>query len=194
MKELMTHPVFREAKVIKLLGYSQIQKPDIMTVLNREGIELKQKGKYLWGLCPLHPEKTPSFKVDPERQTGHCFGCGFHGDVITLIQKFKGLSFKDALRYLGISNGKSIKPNPRALKKHELVKAFRAWCNDYHNDLCQLIRTLWKTKQKVKDEINLDKLTSYYHLESVWLYQIEVLQGNDDKSRFELFCEVIYGD
>jgi DNA primase len=44
-------------------------------------VKLEKKGKRLWGLCPFHEEKTPSFTVDPEKQTWHCFGCGKGGDL-----------------------------------------------------------------------------------------------------------------
>ena len=41
----------------------------------------------LAGLCPLHDDKSPSFSVDPERQSWRCFGaCGTGGDVISLAQ------------------------------------------------------------------------------------------------------------
>lgn len=50
--------------------------------------------------CPLHHEKTPSFHIDPVRNTFHCFGCGAGGDAISFIQKKEGLSFPEAVRYL----------------------------------------------------------------------------------------------
>ena len=40
------------------------------------------------GLCPVHDERTPSFRLDLERQTWRCFGaCGRGGDVIALAQE-----------------------------------------------------------------------------------------------------------
>ena len=50
--------------------------------------------------CPLHNEKTPSFHIDPVRNTFHCFGCGAGGDAIAFIQKKEGLSFTEAVRFL----------------------------------------------------------------------------------------------
>ena len=51
--------------------------------------------------CPFHHEKTPSFFVDPIRNTWHCFGaCGEGGDAIAFIQKKESLSFIDAIRHL----------------------------------------------------------------------------------------------
>ena len=43
---------------------------DIVSVVGRY-VALKQSGRSLKGLCPLHGEKTPSFKVDPRRGTWH---------------------------------------------------------------------------------------------------------------------------
>ncbi|MFT5735010.1 MAG: DNA primase, partial [Planctomycetota bacterium] len=39
-----------------------------------ETVELKQKGNQLWGCCPFHEERTPSFKVDPQSDIWYCFG------------------------------------------------------------------------------------------------------------------------
>jgi hypothetical protein len=53
---------------------------------DRFGPVLAQRGRKLWGLCPLpdHHEKTGSFMVDPERQQWYCFGCNRGGDLFTL--------------------------------------------------------------------------------------------------------------
>ena len=42
-------------------------------------VHLTRKGNNLWGLCPFHNEKTPSFSVSPDKQIYHCFGCGKGG-------------------------------------------------------------------------------------------------------------------
>jgi hypothetical protein len=36
------------------------------------------------GLCPIHEEKTPSFYLDLQKNSFHCFGCGAGGDVLDL--------------------------------------------------------------------------------------------------------------
>jgi DNA primase len=174
---------------------AEIQKPDIMIILEKEGIELKQKGKYFWGLCPLpeHNENTPSFKIDPERQTFYCFGCHEHGDVITFIEKYRGLSFKEALQYLSISNNTPYKQNPRELRKRELIKQFKQWCCQKHEVLCSSYRNLQAAKNNVKTERDLGKLAPFYHQENIWLYEIEILHGNDEEAKFELYREVING-
>jgi hypothetical protein len=51
-------------------------------------------------LCPIHHEKTPSFKVYQKDYDGwhyKCFGCGRHGDVFTFLKQTEGLQFWEAL-------------------------------------------------------------------------------------------------
>ncbi len=179
------------------LHLANFKKPDIVSVLEKEGVTFKEKNKSPWALCPLHSEKTPSLKVDPERQIFYCFGCHEHGDVIDFIQKYKGLAFKEALFYLGISTSRptqeAIKKIEQEKYKRELVKAFKAWCNDYHNDLCKLFRALQKAKSKAKTIEEVEALSEFYHKESLWLYQIEILLSNNNEAKFNLYREVAYG-
>ena len=39
-------------------------------------VALTRRGSNLFGLCPFHNEKTPSFSVAPDKQMYYCFGCG----------------------------------------------------------------------------------------------------------------------
>ena len=54
----------------------------------------------LWAPCPFHQEKTPSFHVNPVRQSFHCFGCNEGGDVFTFVSLYESLSFVESLRRL----------------------------------------------------------------------------------------------
>ena len=60
----------------------------------------KRSGSNLFGLCPFHSEKTPSFSVSPDRQSYHCFGCGKDGRVINSIMEIENLDFPDAVEFL----------------------------------------------------------------------------------------------
>ncbi len=72
---------------------------DVVTVIG-ERVPVKQRGRDFWCCCPLHQEKTPSFKIDPSTQLWHCFGCGEGGDVFSFIMKTEDLSFPEAVRRL----------------------------------------------------------------------------------------------
>ena len=72
---------------------------DLVEVIG-ERTPVKQRGRDFWCCCPLHNEKTPSFKIDPALQLWHCFGCGEGGDVFGFIMKTEDLSFPEAVRRL----------------------------------------------------------------------------------------------
>ena len=66
-----------------------------------EDITLKKQGVNYVGLCPFHNEKTPSFIVNASKGICKCFSCGAGGDVISYRMKHDGLTFSEAVRYLG---------------------------------------------------------------------------------------------
>ncbi|MVX61751.1 DNA primase [Enterorhabdus mucosicola] len=72
---------------------------DVVAVIG-ERVPVKQKGRDFWCCCPLHQEKTPSFKIDPSTQLWHCFGCGEGGDVFSFIMKTEDMTFPEAVRRL----------------------------------------------------------------------------------------------
>lgn len=61
---------------------------------------LKRSGSAFLALCPFHNENTPSFNVNPHRQTFHCFGCHAGGDVIRFTMLYENLSFAEAAKRL----------------------------------------------------------------------------------------------
>ena len=71
-------------------------------------VSLKKKGANLWGLCPFHGEKTPSFSVSQEKQIYHCFGCGKGGGVISFLMEIENLPFVDAVRLLAQRAGMEV--------------------------------------------------------------------------------------
>ncbi len=65
-----------------------------------EFVTLKKKGSNMWGNCPFHNEKTPSFSVNPARNIFKCFGCGKAGDSAKFLMEHEHFSYPEALRYL----------------------------------------------------------------------------------------------
>jgi DNA primase len=71
------------------------------------GIELRRTGPdNLMGLCPFHEDHDPSFGVTPSKNLWNCLaGCG-GGDVIALVMRKEGVSFRRAVdilrQHLGI--------------------------------------------------------------------------------------------
>lgn len=68
-------------------------------------VELKPSGQSLKGLCPFHNEKTPSFMVNRNRNTFHCFGCHEGGDGISFIMKIENLDYIGAVKFIAEKQG-----------------------------------------------------------------------------------------
>ena len=60
-------------------------------------VQLKKAGKNLFGLCPFHEERTPSFSVNEQKQIFHCFSCGRGGNVFSFIMDLENLTFPEAV-------------------------------------------------------------------------------------------------
>lgn len=84
-------------------------------------VTLRRAGAMLVGLCPFHDEKTPSFKVNTDLNTFHCFGCKAHGDAIDFLMRFDGLDFRSAVRDLAQQAG-VVLPNERPSRHDGLYR------------------------------------------------------------------------
>jgi DNA primase len=92
---------------------------DIVDLIG-EGVQLRKAGRSFKGLCPFHSERTPSFNVDPERQSWRCFGaCGEGGDIFSYIMKQQNLGFRDALTQLAERAGVQLTPLDRHAEERE---------------------------------------------------------------------------
>ena len=86
---------FPEKFITELVDRSDIA--DVVSGYVRLG---KKSGSNMFGLCPFHSEKTPSFAVNPDKQIYHCFGCGKGGGVINFIMEVENLSYPEAVEFL----------------------------------------------------------------------------------------------
>lgn len=80
---------------------------DIVDVVSAY-VKLKRSGGNLFGLCPFHSEKSPSFSVSPSKQIYYCFGCGAGGNVISFVMQYENCSFQEAVQTLADRAGISL--------------------------------------------------------------------------------------
>ena len=90
---------------------------DIVEVVQSYVPTLKKAGATWKACCPFHQEKTPSFVVNPQRQTYKCFGCGKGGNAISFIMDFEKLDFPNAVELLARKYGIII-PDPEPVHYH----------------------------------------------------------------------------
>lgn len=165
------------------------QSIDTVSIVESAGVELRRNGPRHVGLCPFHSEKTASFYVFDDGGF-KCFGCGESGDVIDFVQKIYGLSFKDALKNLGIEQGYLSAEKKAEIKwrkrRSELVRQFKKWCGDYGAWLGTMINSTQKLMQGITPE-DLDLYAPLLHRLPVWEYHSEILIEGSDKEKLELY-------
>ena len=105
-----------------------------------EHLALRRVGSRWVGLCPFHPERTPSFSLNAELGFYYCFGCGAKGDVITFVREMEQLDFVEAVEKLAARTGITLRYDSRAAahdhqrrsRIHETLEQAIGW---YHQRL-----------------------------------------------------------
>jgi DNA primase len=83
-------------------------KVDLVKVVS-EHVRLTKRNKDYWGLCPFHQEDSPSFHVNPQRQSWYCFGCERKGDVFTFVELIEKTDKRGALLMLAERAGVELR-------------------------------------------------------------------------------------
>lgn len=136
----------------------------IKDVMEDYGITLRKSGAEYECLCPFHDDHhLGSFKVSIRRNIYHCFSCGAQGGPTNFLMEYAGMTFPDAIRYLGAKYGISVEGSenfhPKPAKPHkpapalpmlvlpqEYIHARRDLSNDI---LCNWMRSLpWNEEQR----------------------------------------------
>ena len=109
---------FPEAWLQELLGKSDL------AAIASEYTHLKANGRRLWGCCPFHSEKTPSFSVTPDTQLYYCFGCHAGGGVIQFVMETEKLTYTEAIKSLAQRAGVELpeEVNDERLRKERAQK------------------------------------------------------------------------
>lgn len=116
---------------------------DIVSYVQRFVPTLKKAGRNHKACCPFHDEKTPSFVVNPTRQTWRCFGaCSEGGDLFSFAQKLHGWDFKEALRELAAEAGLQLRQQTpeqqaRGAEMERLRGLLASAADMYHRQLLQ---------------------------------------------------------
>jgi len=115
-----------------------IERNDIADVVSGYVKLSKRSGSNLFGLCPFHSEKTPSFSVNSEKQIYHCFGCGKGGGVINFIMEIEGLTFPESVEFLAKRVGLEVphdKPDREAVRRERMLSLNKEAARFFHREL-----------------------------------------------------------
>ena len=83
------------------------QRTDLVDIVG-SFVPTKKRGADHWACCPFHKEKTPSFKIDSQRQTFYCFGCKKSGNLFHFIQEMVNTDFVGAVHWLADRYGLTV--------------------------------------------------------------------------------------
>ena len=97
---------------------------DIVRIIQPYAQDLKKKGANWMACCPFHPEKTPSFSVNPSKGFYKCFGCGKGGTAFNFVMEMEGLNFPEAIKRVAELSGVML-PEPVDDKAYEQGKKKR---------------------------------------------------------------------
>ena len=112
-------PLFAEKFLTELT-----ERNDIVDVVSQYVQLSRRSGSNLFGLCPFHSEKTPSFSVSRPKQIYHCFGCGKGGGVINFVMEIENVGFVDAVAILAKRAGMEMpeqEDDPESRKKGRIL-------------------------------------------------------------------------
>jgi len=104
-------------------------------------VPLKRAGAQFRANCPFHNEKSPSFYVNPARQSFKCFGCGKGGDAITFVRDYENLPFADAVKRLAQKAGIMVREeesDPMA----DQARRSKGRLLDLHREAAEFFHTL----------------------------------------------------
>jgi len=112
------------------LSFSGPEAHSIVDVIGRY-IRLRQSGKEYFGLCPFHADQNPSLAVNKEKGLYHCFGCGEAGDAIRFVMTINKVSFKEALKILGVERKPSARMRSSSTKTSKAAVVLTRWVVDF---------------------------------------------------------------
>ncbi|GHV81915.1 DNA primase [Spirochaetia bacterium] len=120
-------------------------KADAVSVVG-DYVRLDKKSGQYWGCCPFHNEKTPSFKVDPDKKLFYCFGCHKSGSIIDFVMEMDKTSYPETIELLArkfgvelVYEGRQDEENTRTVnaRKDELYELYRRVAGSFHHLLME---------------------------------------------------------
>lgn len=102
-------------------------------------VELKKSGANFKGLCPFHPDTTPSFMVSPSKNICKCFVCGAGGNPVSFYSQYKKLSYDKAIKELADLYKIPVRSVYGERKEDDTLKLYREIMKSAHEYFCEQI-------------------------------------------------------
>jgi len=115
---------------------------------------VRRAGQDYKACCPIHQERTPSMHLYTNDQQYHCFGCGAHGDVISLVRQMENLDFVEAVEFLARRAGIQIEyqqGDGRRQGEGERLRRIMEWATQFYE------QCLWRDESAVEARAYLEQ-------------------------------------
>ena len=142
---------------------SQIDHNMIIELMESMGVPLHKADEsqlIFYSACHWHEDcrkHKPKLYVYPDNSC-HCFSCGFHGDIISLVSQVKSCEFIDAIKYICSILKLSVKDVKELDDVDPWQKELKRWLPDYEPETKEI---------PIYDKSVLSLFDPWYH--STWL-------------------------
>jgi len=108
-------------------------------------VDLKKKGSNYEGICPFHPDSSPSLIVNDQKRMYKCFSCNAGGGVFQFVQNKEKVNIYEAIKIVCklaniendfIKNISNFKENPNQILidiNQQTSKLFKNFLNNKNN-------------------------------------------------------------
>lgn len=157
---------------------------DIVDVIGGYLGPVHSAGKLFKAICPFHQDTRPSLQIDRSWQNYHCWACGAKGDVLTFVEKYEKVGFKEARSILARRAGIKLEDDAAADDpKQKLFEVMRWAQHHYHQ--CFLDAAEGDAARRYMGERRFSGSTSkqfgigYAPLDGEWLVRSAARDGID---------------
>lgn len=172
-----------------------------LEALEYYNFRLIKRGRRYWLLCPFHPETCPSMMVDDKI---HCYGCGWHGDLIDFVAEYFHLQPLEAAQKLledfsisvenprGTGKKKAFKQAQKRKQEEALYQAYLEAVDETYNFLCDLYQLYGKLKASVKTlkDLELEGVIEAFHNQELVGYWLDILTDGTPQEKLQVIQEV----
>ncbi|MCS7184431.1 MAG: DNA primase [bacterium] len=111
-----------------------LSKIDIYKFLQENGFKKLKRGKEITALCPFHPDRNPSFSINPNTGFFYCHACHEGGNFVQLYMKLKNIVYTQALKELADIAGVEFKQSKEFERQKRLYEIME-FVADFYNKL-----------------------------------------------------------
>jgi hypothetical protein len=106
---------------------------------------------------------------------------------VDFTQRLHGLTFKDALKHLGLEPGKPPKVDGKEKRKRELIRQFRQWEREKYRELTDEYRLITQIICRCKTMEEVSNFAGLMHEIPILEYKMDVLTSGTDEAKYGLY-------